>query len=85
MWMLNAITSLTPQQLKDLSNPGDPTHVLPTQYGFCCGMTPGGASQGVASFAAAMGTASAIGSLVLLLVCMAGLGARAKFDPSRKK
>jgi hypothetical protein len=39
----------------------------------------------VASFAAAMGTASAIGSLVLLLVCMAGLGSRAKFDPSRKK
>ena len=74
MWMLSALTSLSPAQLKELS---DPVH--------CCGMTPGGASQGVASFAAFMGTASAIGSIVLLFVCFSGLGGRAKFDPSRKK
>jgi hypothetical protein len=74
MWLLNAITSLSSSQLKELS---DPSH--------CCGMTPGGASQGVASFAAFMGTATAIGSMILLLVCMAGLGSPMKFDASRKK
>lgn len=74
MWFLSALTSLSSSQLKELS---DPSH--------CCGMTPGGASQGVASFAAFMGTATAIGSLVLLLVCMAGIGGAAKFDPARKK
>ena len=74
MWMLSAVTSLSSAQLKELS---DPSH--------CCGMTPGGASQGVASFAAFMGTSTAIGSMVLLLVCMSGLAGRAKFDPSRKQ
>ncbi len=74
MWMLSAISSFTPDQLKELS---DPSH--------CCGMTPGGASQGVASFAAFMGTASAIGSIVLLFVCFSGIGGNAKFDPARKK
>ena len=74
MWLLDAITSLSSSQLKELS---DPIH--------CCGMTPGGQTEAIASFAALMGTLTAVGSIVLLFTCWTGLGGRAKFDPSRKK
>lgn len=74
MWLLNSITSLSAEQLKAASDPS-----------MCCGMTPGGASSTVASFAAFMGTATAIGSIVLLFFCMTGLAGRAKYDVSRKK
>lgn len=50
----------------------------------CCGATPGGNSS-VSAFAALMGTATALSSLLLMIQCMTGIGAKPKFDPTKKR
>ncbi|AFS54165.1 hypothetical protein LptCag_0530 [Leptospirillum ferriphilum] len=39
----------------------------------------------MSSFAALMGTATALSSLLLMIQCMTGIGAKPKFDPTRKR
>ncbi len=50
----------------------------------CCGATPGGNSS-VSAFAALLGTATAMSSLLLMIQCMTGIGAKPKFDPTKKR
>jgi len=50
----------------------------------CCGATPGG-NNSVSAFAALMGTATALTSLLLMIQCMTGIGAKPKFDPTKGK
>ncbi|MHB1285940.1 MAG: hypothetical protein ACYCYP_05145 [Leptospirales bacterium] len=50
----------------------------------CCGPTPGG-NASVSAFAALMGTMTALSSLLLMVQCMTGIGAKPKFDPTKKR
>lgn len=50
----------------------------------CCGPTPGG-NDSVSAFAALMGTMTALSSLLLMVQCMTGIGAKPKFDPTKKR